>query len=300
TGVVWSKSVQLVIAILEIETKKLAVDSQSTYLVQEVMTGAKGKWKVIKKASSKNSSDSVVSTLEHRNIISAVPEIKVSCTSVGVAISWKKIDGANYYEIYRRTGKEKLKRIGTINTENSFVDKTVVPGMTYTYMIKAANDMSESNSKEKSICYNKTAANQPVKTSTMYRLYNPNSGEHFYTQNISEKKYLVKVGWNDEGIGWIAPKTSKTPVYRLYNPNAGDHHYTCSKQERDYLVRAGWNYENIGWYSDDKKGSALYRQYNPNAVTGTHNYTLSKSENDMLVKIGWKEEGIGWYGVKSK
>lgn len=137
---------------------------------------------------------------------------------------------------------------------------------------------------------------KPVEIS-MYRLYNPNSGEHFYTASSGEKQSLVKAGWRDEGIGWTAPKISKTPVYRLYNPNAGDHHYTTKKAERDSLVKAGWKYENIGWYSDDNQGKPLYREYNPNAKTGTHNYTTSKSENDKLVSLGWRAEGIGWYGI---
>ncbi len=133
---------------------------------------------------------------------------------------------------------------------------------------------------------------------SMYRLYNPNSGEHFYTVSAQEKAHLVSVGWNDEGIGWYAPKKSTTPVYRLYNPNAGDHHYTFNENERKQLISVGWNDEGIGWYSDDAKGVALYRQYNPNAKSGSHNYTTNKNENDHLVRIGWKEEGIGWYGMK--
>ncbi|MBQ9278519.1 MAG: hypothetical protein IJ224_07780 [Lachnospiraceae bacterium] len=144
----------------------------------------------------------------------------------------------------------------------------------------------------------KESGNTSSQTVNMYRLYNPNSGEHFYTSNSKEKDNLVKVGWRYEGIGWKAPKTSKTPVYRLYNKNAGDHHYTMSATERDFLVSVGWKYEGIGWYSDDSKSVPLYRQYNPNAKAGSHNYTVSKSENDMLVSVGWKGEGIGWYGVK--
>ena len=133
----------------------------------------------------------------------------------------------------------------------------------------------------------------------MYRLYNPNSGEHFYTASVDEKNNLVNFGWRYEGIGWRAPVTSNTPVYRLYNKNAGDHHYTMSVSEKDYLVSIGWKYEGIGWYSDDSKSVPLYRQYNPNAKAGSHNYTVNKSENDNLVRLGWRGEGIGWYGVVS-
>lgn len=133
----------------------------------------------------------------------------------------------------------------------------------------------------------------------MYRLYNPNTGEHFYTARQSERNSLYKAGWEYEGIGWTAPAKSNTPVYRLYNKKSGDHHYTTSIGEKDYLVRVGWKDEGIGWYSSDNKKIPLYRQYNPHAISGTHNYTTSKAENDQLARNGWKQEGIGWYGIKS-
>lgn len=135
-------------------------------------------------------------------------------------------------------------------------------------------------------------------TEAMYRLYNPNSGEHFYTADENEKTQLVRIGWNSEGTAWTSPKKSNTPVYRLYNPNAGDHHYTTSKSERDSLTRIGWKYEGIGWYSDDTKGVAVYREYNPNAKTGSHNYTTNYDEHRKLISIGWKNEGTAWYGMK--
>ncbi len=139
-----------------------------------------------------------------------------------------------------------------------------------------------------------------VKTITIYRLYNKWTGEHFYTLNTSEHDNLVKVGWNDEGEGWIAPEKSSKPVYRLYNKfvEGGDHHYTLSKDERDACVKAGWTDEGISWYSDESEGVPIYRQYDPYAITGTHNYTANKSENDRLVNLGWRAEGISWYGVK--
>jgi surface protein len=140
-------------------------------------------------------------------------------------------------------------------------------------------------------------------TNTMYRLYNPNSGEHFYTASAKERDSVVAAGWNDEGVGWVAPAKSNTPVYRLYSGT--DHHYTMSKEERDHLVEVGWKDEGVGWYSDDAKRVPLYRQFNPYVDpsaprnnSGSHNYTTSKAENDHLVSVGWRAEGIGWYAVK--
>lgn len=132
-----------------------------------------------------------------------------------------------------------------------------------------------------------------VQTNAMYRLYNPNSGEHFYTANSIERDKVKHAGWRYEGIGWQAPKKGN-PVYRLYNPNAGDHHYTPHASEKNHLIKVGWHYEGISWYSGGDK--PLYRLYNPNAKAGTHHYTLSKGERDQLIKRGWHNEGTGWYG----
>ena len=129
----------------------------------------------------------------------------------------------------------------------------------------------------------------------MYRLYNPNRGEHFYTKTTSERDHLRSVGWRYEGIGWQAP-ASGNPVYRLYNPNAGDHHYTLNAGERDHLKKVGWRYEGISWYSPSS-GTPLYRLYNPNAKAGAHHYTPITSERDQLKKLGWRYEGIAWYAV---
>ncbi len=129
----------------------------------------------------------------------------------------------------------------------------------------------------------------------MYRLYNPNSGEHFYTANFGEAKYLNTIGWNYERIAWFAP-SSGAAVYRMYNPNAGDHHYTLNLAEVQMLQRAGWNYEGVAWKSG---GSVqMYRAYNPNAKAGSHHYTSNKLEINMIVAAGWKFEGNAWMAIK--
>ena len=137
----------------------------------------------------------------------------------------------------------------------------------------------------------------------MYRAYNPNSGEHFYTASYDEVESIVAAGWRYEGEAWTAPVTSATPVYRLYSGT--DHHYTTSVVERDHLMSVGWSDEGIGWYSDDNEGVGLHRLFNPNVDpsaptnnSGSHHYTTSEVERDHLVSIGWQYEDFGWYGVK--
>jgi len=79
------------------------------------------------------------------------------------------------------------------------------------------------------------------------RLYNPYSGEHFYTSSTVERDHLVDLGWNYEGVGWNSG--GSVPVLRQYNPYAttGSHNFTTSEVENDALVRLGWHSEGIGW-----------------------------------------------------
>ena len=81
----------------------------------------------------------------------------------------------------------------------------------------------------------------------VYRLFNPFTTDHHYTDSLHEKYTLVqKYGWIDEGIAFYANTKGKAPVYRLWNAGllTGAHHFTTSKYEYDVLVSRGWVGEN--------------------------------------------------------
>ena len=140
---------------------------------------------------------------------------------------------------------------------------------------------------------------------TLYRLYNPNTGEHLFTPRANEVYSLISLGWRNEGKAWDAPEEGWY-VYRMYNPNAGDHQYTMDENEKNVLTSLGWKYEGVGWASPDlgwtpvkeADGDPIYRLYNPNAVTASHHYTGSVQEANALLRLGWKYEGVGWYSLR--
>ena len=133
----------------------------------------------------------------------------------------------------------------------------------------------------------------------IHRLYNPNSGEHFYTASRDEADALERIGWSYEYIGWCAPSYGGDPIYRLYNPNAGDHHYTMNEAEKRMLIAFGWRDEGILCNSaPEGPGTVqILRSYNPNAVTGSHNFTSNGTEYAHLESVGWRSEGVAWYGI---
>lgn len=132
----------------------------------------------------------------------------------------------------------------------------------------------------------------------VYRLYNPNSGEHVYTMGLSEKNNLVHLGWGYEGVLGTSYYTmndqnyGKIPVYRLYSKNSGEHLYTTSNYEVNQLKNYGWVNEGIVFYDASHYGSrqaiGIIRLYNPNS--GQHFYTNNSEEAASLIKLGWNDE----------
>lgn len=143
-----------------------------------------------------------------------------------------------------------------------------------------------------------SGAQDDLSPQVMYRLYNPNSGEHFFTANAAERDSLAAIGWGYEGTAWTAPTRTGVPVYRMYNKNVGDHHYTLNAAEAINLLNAGWSYEGIGWYSDPDGHVPVYRLYSPAATgAGSHHYTMQPGEAQILSQNGWNFEGEAWWGL---
>ncbi len=143
---------------------------------------------------------------------------------------------------------------------------------------------------------NVTTTSASTNTNAVYRLYNPNSGEHFYTSNASESYLLQNVGWTYEGIAFQGCNSENgVAVYRVYNPNAGDHHYTTNIAEVNALVSAGWNDEGVAFYTPNNGTIPVYRLYNPYAVSGAHHYTMNYNEYTYLISVGWNGENVAWY-----
>ena len=229
---------------------------------------------------------------------SAALSQRTDLTSLGLARLW---DGV-YYAVSQERYRQTIAQFDVTPRPGSPVPPTATPTAMPTATPTTTPTTTPTATPTVAPTATPTATPTPtptIKTAPMYRLYNPNSGEHFYTASVTERDHLDQIGWDDEGIAWYAPTETGDPVYRLYNPYAGDHHYTMDRAEADNLVSVGWNDEGIGWHSDGKE-VPVYRLYNPNAVTGTHHYTTSVEERDFLYEIGWNYEGIGWYGIAQK
>jgi len=131
-------------------------------------------------------------------------------------------------------------------------------------------------------------------TVPMFRMYDPNSGEHFYTGAEAERDFLVEAGWHYEGVGFNFPREG-APVYRMYEPVHGEHLYTMDEAEKSQLLEWGWSYEGVAFNSAGTDAVPQYRLHNPNAKRGGYHFTGSPEERDLLISLGWIDQGIGWY-----
>lgn len=107
--------------------------------------------------------------------------------------------------------------------------------------------------------YGRAAFYVPVQADSVgkkqvYRIYNPNSGEHFYTTNKSEADAAARKGWRHETNSkytWVSEGDVK--VYREFNPDvhtAGSHNFTTDLNEHRRVVSAGWK--------DESKATSLW------------------------------------------
>jgi len=129
----------------------------------------------------------------------------------------------------------------------------------------------------------------------MFRMYNPNSGEHFYTGSEVERDNLIGHGWQYEGVGFTFPANTGLPVHRLFQPSTGEHLYTMDEAEKNKLMAEGWNYEGVAFNSAYDTEAVQHRLHNPNESVGAYHFIFSLEEKQMLIDAGWQYQGIGWY-----
>ena len=125
-------------------------------------------------------------------------------------------------------------------------------------------------------------------TNGVYRLYNPNSGQHLFTADHSEAESLANSGWSFEGVPFRSG--SGEPVWRLYNKFSGAHMLTADGTEGMDMAVAGWQVESEAFAQGSSRD--CYRLYNKN--NGDHVFTVDETERESLRKAGWSDEGAAF------
>ena len=132
----------------------------------------------------------------------------------------------------------------------------------------------------------------------LYRVYNPNNGDHYYTVDQNEAANLVTLGWKSEGsdlravaarsVSATVPANLGEAVYSMYNPYTGEHLLVTDKAEIDSMVKAGWDNQGVKFYTAQNGSKAVKRLYNKYTAGPAHHYTADQNEIDHAVKAGWQ------------
>ena len=118
---------------------------------------------------------------------------------------------------------------------------------------------------------------------SVYRLYNPNTGDHLFTANFAEAQNVANAGWTYEGVGWQSPAEGEE-VYRLYQGNVHDYVF---KKDVSKLESEGWTCECVAFKSGGTR--PIYRMFNQNDRSCI--LTSSLEEHNELSKNGWFCQG---------
>lgn len=188
---------------------------------------------------------------------------------------------------FGKTGKVVIHAVADDSTEVLADTSTNVETVTHTYSHQY-DEFCDGCGKE--------TRDLKIPTTDQHRMYNPYTGEHFFTGSIEERDTLVAAGWQYEGIGFNFPVVGDS-VYRLYDPATGEHLYTMREDEIEQLKSEGWNVEGVAFNSEYQKSVEYFRLRNPYVTVGRYHYTGSVEERDYLISVGWIDEGIGWYSA---
>jgi len=93
---------------------------------------------------------------------------------------------------------------------------------------------------------------QTTGTSDVYRLFNPTTGDHFYTASAAEKDVAAGAGYNVEGsvgAAYTAPTENSTAVERYFQAATGQHFYTSDAKEAENLGALGFQREGVAFYT---------------------------------------------------
>lgn len=219
----------------------------------------------------------------------------VDCTSgVRICVSYAGYEVGDFYTVTEydtimATGgfEDVTDSVDPATGEGLFTgDILVTKGKGHTAIVTEGKDPLSSETSEKIVPCEVGENEQAV-----YRMYDPERGEHLLTTSIEEANALLTLGWKSEGMAFIAPKESDTAVFRMC---ASMHALITSIGELHILVENGWRFEGVAFHAGGDV--PVYRMYNPN--NGDHVFTVEETERDDLELHGWSPEGVAFHAVR--
>lgn len=161
---------------------KLATVRQNTYTDYDIKKGKSYYYKIVanykkKQAWSSNKCNAVCISVKP-----ATPKVVGSYAKKKIKLTWKKVNGADYYDIYKKNAKGKYVLISQTSKLN-FIDSNVKSGKTYLYKVAAVKQTGESVLKGKASVPCKVLASAVDPNKKMVAL-TYDDGPGMYTKDI--------------------------------------------------------------------------------------------------------------------
>ena len=143
-------------------------------------------------------------------------------------------------------------------------------------------------------------------SSPVYRFYNSQNGEHFYTSSPGEKDVLIgqyASVLNYEGVAFNAPVQGDQALYRFIKHGTSQHQFTASNSERDALIadpKSGYVFEgvacNVYTASSAPLGATAVFGF-LDSGSGQYFYTASAAERAAVASgvPAWKDQGAKFF-----
>ncbi|RDU22130.1 N-acetylmuramoyl-L-alanine amidase [Anaerosacchariphilus polymeriproducens] len=245
---------------------KIGITSNNYYTSEKLVTGTTYYFKV---KSVSEGTESSFSTAVYR---APKPEVtaKITAKSINynkVKISWRAVNGATRYKIYRSNQENTgYKRIKTVSNVTEYVDSGLQNGSKYYYKVRAyASKIGGYNSKAS---YVKAVIKKPTKVKAKSASYN--KVKISWNKVSGASKYTIYQSTNKKsGYKKVATVSSKTTSYKVGRLKTGVHYFY-----KVYAIKSGVR---------GKASSVVYSAPKPNKVT----QIITRSGGNKKSVISW-------------
>lgn len=152
---------------------------------------------------------------------------KAASKQGGMQVSWKKVNGASGYYVYRKTGSGKWQKIGSTKKESavSYSDGSAIGGLTYSYTVRAYKGSTLSGYDGTGIVQKFSQSLSNYKTTNKVN-YRTGAGTSYSTAGTLDQNVTVKV------VSDYSVKADGYTWYKIYYN--GKYYYVANK----YLKKA--------------------------------------------------------------
>lgn len=186
----------------------------------------------------------------------------------------------------------------TINTNNNVLTninwKETYP--IYDFIVNPTKKAQVKAAVEKYIASKQLVA---IEVKPLYRYWNSNYNDHYYTTNFDDKASYEKVGYSYDWIeGYLCKnqESGTVPLYRYWNEKKKDHYYTTNPNDKASYEKAGYRYDWIEGYvykSPAEGRTPLYRYWN--GKKNDHYFTTNPDDKIPYGKAGYSYDWVEAY-----